>query len=72
MNTFTTIRSEKHFSKKANTFCTIDKVIKDGTKLTYFTVRSAEGKNVSGIMYARKYNAEKIVDRWFKHLENKC
>ena len=71
MKTFTTIESTKITSEKLNTFCTIDKVKKDGTKRVFFAVRNNEGKNVVSTMFARKYDAEKIVKQWFNHLSNK-
>ena len=68
MKTFTTIQSTKITSKKVNTFCTIDKVKKDGTNRIFFAVRNEEGKNIVSTMFARKYDAEKIVTKWFNHL----
>lgn len=71
MKTFTTIQSTKITSKKLNTFCSIDKVQKDGTNRIFFAVRNEEGKNVVSTMFARKYEAEKIVTKWFNYLQNK-
>jgi len=71
MKSFTTIQSTKITSKELNTFCTIDKVKKDGTKRIFFAVRNEEGKNIVSTMFARKYDAEKLAKQWFKYLANK-
>ena len=71
MTTFTTIQSTKITSKKLNTFCTIDKVKKDGTNRIFFAVRNEEGKNVVSTMFTRKYNASEIVTKWFNYLASK-
>tara|TARA_R110002020_G_C16275085_1_gene771395 strand:+ start:1194 stop:1409 length:216 start_codon:yes stop_codon:yes gene_type:complete len=71
MKTFTTLQSTKITSKELNTFCTIDKVRKDGTKRVFFAVRNEEGKNIVSTMFARKYDAETVVKKWFKHLATK-
>lgn len=72
MKTFTTIQSTKVISEKLNSFCTIDKVRKDGTNRLFFAVRNEEGKNIVSTMFARKYDAVNLAKRWFKHLENKA
>lgn len=71
MKTFKTIRSTKFTSKNINAYCTIDKVRKEGTNRIFFVVRNEEGKNVVSTMFARKYDAEKIVKNWFNYLQTK-
>ena len=61
MAAFKTLESTKYTSSKTERFCTIDKVQKIGTKRIFFAVRNEESKNIVSTMFARKYDADKVV-----------
>lgn len=60
MKTFTILNKKTTFRNNEKT-ATVVKVIKDGTKRTFFGIQNNEGKYITTTLFAREYDANKLA-----------
>ena len=65
MRTFTIINEVVTFKNpNTNKTAKIVKVLKEGTKRTFFAAQDEEGRFLSRVMFARQYEANKVAKNY--------
>jgi hypothetical protein len=65
MKVFTILNSVVTYNNPtSNKKAIVVKVIKEGTKRTFFSVQNAEGKYITTTMFARQYDANRLAKKY--------
>jgi hypothetical protein len=62
-----TVLNQKTTFKNNEKQATVVKVIKNGTKRTFFGVKNKDGKYIVTMLFAREYDANNVAKQYIKY-----